>query len=152
MESLTLQVDGPITRRASIRSGAYNRSAFFVFIQVDEPITGGAYKQGRGGGGLITRIFRYPDNDCLKYRDRSKTSKVIKLSSRFFLCCLFIYFFLRNNVAFCSLCSSVRVFRAATDPFERALDSISSLVRLLPGARSRSCVPAQAFFSDAYMT
>ena len=50
METLTLQVDGPITGRAYIRRGL-KPEYFFCLQLVDGPITGRAYKRGRGAGG-----------------------------------------------------------------------------------------------------
>ena len=57
MESLTLQVDGPITGRA-IFGGAYNRNIFSVCGLMGlsyEP--GGGYHMNRGGN--ISGILRY---------------------------------------------------------------------------------------------
>ena len=52
MESLTLQVDGPMTRRAYIQGGL---TGIFFCLQVDGLITGGRVISR----GLITRILRY---------------------------------------------------------------------------------------------
>ena len=52
MESLTLQVDGPITRRAYIWGAL---TGIFFCLQVDGLITGGRVISR----GLITRILRY---------------------------------------------------------------------------------------------
>ena len=52
MESLTLQVDGPLTKEGLYLGvgGTYNWNVFFFFcLQVDWPIT--------RGGGLITGIY-----------------------------------------------------------------------------------------------
>ena len=54
MESLTLQVDGPITGGGLYPEGLISGGSYpetFFCLQVDGPIT--------GGGGLYTRILRY---------------------------------------------------------------------------------------------
>ena len=55
VESLSLQVDGPITGKAYIRRGLQPEN--FFPLQVDGPITGEANKWG-GGGGLISGILK----------------------------------------------------------------------------------------------
>ena len=52
MESLTLQVDGPITERVYIRGrGAYNRNIFSVYRLVGCNRVGGLISEGGVGGG-----------------------------------------------------------------------------------------------------